>query len=570
MKLKKKKMRMKIRSKFNLLIIAVILCLTIVICLISKSQIEKVMINVYKDSVAIESELGMNLLNERYPGEWNVKDGELYKGNVKINDNNEIFDEIGEVTGGIANIFLDNATVATNIVVDGKRRIGADADSSIAEAVLEKGEVYVGEADISGKLHLTMYQPVRDGNGKIIGMWLVGAPIDSINDTVISLLLSIFVTIIFTSVAAIIVSALFTRSIVRPIKEINDQLKDIAEGEGDLTKEIHVKSQDEIGDMATEFNKMLGTLRTMLSQINYTSEQVALSSEELLSSSEQTASATDQVAISIQEVARVAEVQGRNTEESAKTIGEITNGIQDIVNSISTVAEVANETMNQANTGNEYIQNVVGEVRNIHDASTDTIEMMNKLRNHSDKIGKIIDVITSISEQTNLLALNAAIEAARAGEHGQGFAVVADEVRKLADQSRNSANQITEIIKFIQDDILRATDKASDTNLVAKNGLKLAEETGKSFEQILKSIANVSGQTEELSTITEELYASVEQVNLSIEEIAHLARANSDSTIEIASASEEQLATMEEVTSSANTLANMAEELRVLVSRFKI
>ena len=562
--------KVKIRTKFNFLMIAVIVYLSTVVCLLSKDKIEKAMTDVYENKVAVESELGINLLNERYRGEWNVKNGELYKGNVKINNNNATFDEIGEITGGIVNIFLGNSTVATNIVVDGVRKIGADADSTIAEAVLDRGETYIGEADISGRLYLTMYQPIKDGNGDIIGMLLMGTPIDTINKTISSLLLSILVTIIFTAGLAITFTIIFTRSIVRPIKEVNAQLKEIAEGEGDLTKEIHVKSRDEIGDMATEFNKMLKTLRTMLSQVNNTSQQVAVSAEELLSSSEQTASAANQVTTSIQEVAEITEIQGKNTEESAKDIAEITDGIHQIAESITTVAEAANETMSQANKGNEYVQKVVGQVRNMHDATTDTIEMMNKLRGHSDEIGKIVDVITSISEQTNLLALNAAIEAARAGEHGLGFAVVAEEVRKLADQSRNSANQISDIIKFIQQDIVKSADMANDANLVAENGLKLAEETGKSFEEILSSIENVSQQAEELSAITEELTASVEQVNQSIEKIAQLSKTNSTNTTEIACASEEQLAAVQEVTSSANALASMATELQALVNRFKI
>lgn len=562
--------KMKIRTKFNLLMIAVIIYLSTVVCLISKVQIEKAMIEVYENHVATEANMGMNIINKRYPGKWNVNNGQLYKGSVKINDNNEIFEEIGEVAGGIANIFLGDTTVATNIVVDGERKIGAVADNTIAEIVLEKGEVYAGEADISGKPYLTVYQPLKDADGNIIGMWMVGSSTSSISNTVISLLLSIFITIIITSILAIIVTIMFSRSIVRPIKEVNDQLKDIAEGEGDLTKEIYVKSQDEIGDMAAEFNQMIRALRTMLSQVNATSEQVAASSEELLSSSEETASSAHQVTLSIQEMAQAVEMQDKNTTESAQVVEEITGGIQHITDSISTVAEAANETMHQASIGNEYIHKVVGQMHNVHDVTIDTIETMKKLRNHSDEIGSIIDVITKISEQTNLLALNAAIEAARAGEHGQGFAVVADEVRKLADQSRDSAHQIDGIIKIIQEDIVKAVDMAADANAVAKNGLQLAEDTGKSFEQIFKSIENVSTQSQELSTITEELSASIIQVNQSIEKIAELAKANADKTTEIACASEQQLAVVEQVTLAANSLATMAEELRILISRFKI
>jgi len=562
--------KMRIKSKFNFLVITVIIYLALNICIMSDYKINKSMTNVYKSKVAVESELGMSIINERYPGEWNVKNGELYKGDVKINYSNDIFEEIGRITGGIANIFLENSTVATNIVVNGERRIGANANREIEEIVLKRGEVYVGEADISGETHLTMYQPVKDGNGQIIGMWLVGTPIEDIDNTIASILIIIFCTILFTAALAITVTVFFTGAIVRPINQVNEQLKNIAEGEGDLSKEIRVKSRDEIGDMATVFNKMLSTLRTMLSQVNSTSEQVAAASEELLASSEETTSATNQIASSVQEIAKIAEIQGKNTEESARAIGEINSGIQHIADSINTVAEAANETMNQASTGNEYIQKVVEQVRNIHDASNDTIEMMRKLANHSSTIGKIIDAITGISEQTNLLALNAAIEVARAGEQGRGFAVVADEVRKLADESRKSANQISEIIKLIQQDILLASDKASDTNSVAKNGLELAEETGKAFKEIVKAIENVNGQTQELSKTTEQLSASVELINQSIEVIAELAKTNSNNTTEIAAASEEQLATIEEITSSANTLANMAEELRLLVGRFKI
>jgi len=550
--------------------IAVILFLTVIIGSITKFQIEKAMMDIYEEQIKVEAELSYNWLNENIPGEWNIKNGELYKGKVKINDNNEIFEKIGEVTGGIANIFLENSTVATNIVVDGERRIGADADSSIAEAVLEKGEVYIGNADISGKLHLTMYQPVKDGNGEIIGMLLVGTPIDAIDSTIISLLLTIIITIIIVGIIALFITVIFTRSIVRPIKEVNNQLKEIADGEGDLTKEIQVKSQDEIGDMATEFNKMLATLRTMLGQVSATSETVAASSEQLLASSEQTSFATNQVVLSIQEIANTVELQDKNTEESAEAIGEITIGIQHIADSISTVAEAANETMSQANTGNDYIQKVVGQVSDIYHASSDTIEVMKKLENRSHEIGQIIDVITDIAGQTNLLALNAAIEAARAGEHGKGFAVVADEVRKLAEQSKESANQIVNIIKLIQSDMLTAVDMTNNGNIVAKQGLELAEETGKSFGQILKSIEGVSSQTQELSAISEEMSASVEQVNASIDEIAKLAKTSANHSTEIASSSEEQLATMEEVTSSVKSLTNMAEHLQVLVNRFKI
>lgn len=237
---------------------------------------------------------------------------------------------------------------------------------------------------------------------------------------------------------------------------------------------------------------------------------------------------------------------------------------------MNSVADTLNETINRANTGKKQLKNVVAQVKNMHDASSDTLKVMRNLGNNSNQIGKIIDVITEIAAQINLLALNAAIEAARAGEHGKGFAVVAEEVRKLAEQSKTSADQIVDIIKFIQNDIESAVNMTNNVNSVAKAGLEMTVETGNSFEQILSFIDDVAAQSQELNTITEKMASNIEQMNTSIDEIAQMAENNSKNTTEISAASEEQLATMEEVTSSATTLATMAEQLQMLVSRFKI
>ena len=199
----------------------IILYLSVVIGFLARSRVEDAMIEVFKDRVYVVSQLGLKIIDEKYPGEWYIRNDELYKGNIKINDNNEICEEIGEITGGIANIFLENTTVATNIVVDGERRIGAKADISIAELVLDKGEEYIGRADISGKELFTRYQPLRDGDGKIIGMWLVGPSIDEMNDSIIIILISIYATLMFTGIIAIIITKFFSNSISRPINIIN-------------------------------------------------------------------------------------------------------------------------------------------------------------------------------------------------------------------------------------------------------------------------------------------------------------------------------------------------------------
>ncbi|MFD1849593.1 methyl-accepting chemotaxis protein [Oceanobacillus bengalensis] len=560
----------KIGTKINLLVIAIILFLSSIIALVSFFQVKKAMEEVFTDRVQVVSGLGYNWLDETYKGEWEIKDGELYKGNVKMNDNNEIMDKIGELTNGAATIFQGDTRIATNVMQDGQRTIGTKADPDVTEAVLKNQETFIGEADIVGENHLTMYKPLKSKDGEVVGMWLVGPKINVINNTILSLLSILFIVIVVSGAIAIIGSIIFTKSIVRPIININDQLKDISDGEGDLTKELSVNTKDEVGELAGSFNRMIRSLRDMIGQVGTTSNQVAAASEELTASAEQTSEATNEIASSIQEVASGADIQEQSANESLVAMREMAIGIQQVAETSSSVSDLATETNKEANDGNELIQKAVQQMNAINTATETTSTVIKRLGDQSDKIGNIIEVITGISEQTNLLALNAAIESARAGEHGKGFAVVADEVRKLAEQSKDSADQIAKLIQQIQADTTHAVHLMDKGTEEASLGLHVIHQTGDGFSKILQSIEKVTSQIQEVSAVSEEMSASAEQVNASMEEISRISKTSADNTQNVASASEEQLASMEEITSSATHLSKMAEELQMLVGRFKL
>ena len=375
---------------------------------------------------------------------------------------------------------------------------------------------------------------------------------------------TIFVILLISLVAVLIgltVAIWLSKNISSKVRIIALSAEEIANGNLAIDN-LNVKSKDEIGQLGLSFNRMKDNLQSIIEQVDQTSEQVAASSEELLASAEETTAATNQVATSITDVTNNVEAQSKNTEESAHGVGEITTGITQIANNANVVANMSVETTKLANMGNENIQSFVKQMGTISEANSETNQVMNELEKRTSEIGKIIEVITGIADQTNLLALNAAIESARAGEHGKGFAVVADEVRKLAEQSAESANQIAEIVKFIQTDTTRAVALMENGTNEVTNGMELAEQTGKMFENILTSIENANAQTQELSAISEEISASVQQVNASIDEVSSLAKISSDSALEIAAVTEEQLASTEEVSNAATSLANMAEKLR--------
>lgn len=384
-----------------------------------------------------------------------------------------------------------------------------------------------------------------------------------------SIISTVSILSIFTVVLAMVIGYVISIMISKPLEQITQSTQKMAEG--DLTiEEIRVKNKDELGILANSFNQMVTAIRALIHQVNISTEQVAASSEELMASAEQTTHATEQISSSIQEVANGAEIEGKSVEESSRAIQEIAIGVQRVASATSTVAEEAKETIKEANEGNKSIQKVIHQMDKIHESVNSTATVIKHLEERSKEIGKIIEVITGISDQTNLLALNAAIEAARAGEHGKGFAVVADEVRKLAEQSKESADQVTSLIQEIQEYTNNAvTVMGKGTNEV-EYGITVVQETGQGFGRILQSIDEVSTQIQEISAVSEEISAGVEQVNASMEQVAEVAKNSSSNTQNVAASSEEQLASMEEITASSASLSKMAEELLMQTRQFKL
>ncbi|WP_391204884.1 methyl-accepting chemotaxis protein [Psychrobacillus sp. L4] len=367
----------------------------------------------------------------------------------------------------------------------------------------------------------------------------------------------------------ILIALFMGRVISKPIIALANSAKKLAEGDLSVN-EVNVKNKDEIGELVHSFNDMAKNLRMVIEQVSLNSIHVASSAEELTASAEQTTQATNQIATSIQDIASGAETQVLGANECSTAMQEMTIGIQQVAETSSTVSESAIETSKEAHLGNELLQKVIQQMNTINLSVEDSASVIRKLGGLSQEIGNIIGVITGIADQTNLLALNAAIEAARAGEHGKGFAVVADEVRKLAEQSKESADQIADLINQIQVDTGRAVNVMEVGTKEVASGMTVVQEAGAGFEKILTSIEQVTSQIQEVSAISEEMSASAEEVNASLEEMASIAQLSASNTQNVASASEEQLASMEEISTSASSLSTMAEDLQTLVKQFKL
>ncbi|UTI42852.1 methyl-accepting chemotaxis protein [Niallia sp. RD1] len=379
-------------------------------------------------------------------------------------------------------------------------------------------------------------------------------------------------SIIFISISlffAIGVAFFITRGISKPLVSVTDTLKLISDG--DLTMEpLKIRNRDEIGLLVSSLNKMLIDLNATVLTANNSAIQVASSSEELFASAEQSTNASEQLSNLVQTNAEGVEIQLNRIDNVSASLGQMVKRVKDISNNSTEMDKSTKITSKFVEKGMTSVETVVHRIQDIKASFNQMNAVINSLDNRSKEIGNILALITDISNQTNLLALNAAIEAARAGEHGKGFAVVADEVRKLAEESKKSADQIAEMIIEIQTETKNAVLSIDEGNLKVLEGISSTEEAKQSFNDIKNSMSDVSNKVTDVSVSIQDIEAISLNISMALENVRDIAEKSVTSSLESSAATEEQLATMEEIASSAQSLSSLAEELHLVISKFKI
>lgn len=563
-----KRFKMKLGTK--------ILCLVFVVILLFSASVGTVMLKEITESMkqmATEKAKGDLALSSTYiddvmSGDWQVKNNKLYKGQTQINGNEDIVDLLGEKTGDTITIFQGDTRVATNVMKNGERAVGTQASSEVIAAVLKKGKRFYGQADVAGSSYQTAYMPLKDQNGNIIGMLYTGANQSILASLTQSLFTQFAIVLVIVIIVSVILVLVFTRKINKRLNALKNAFE--SAGNGDMTIEVSDKTGDELSELSVYYNKMRMKLNDTIQTVQQSALQLASASQQLSAGAEETNQASEKITEAVQQIANGAQDQITRIENSESSLKQASADIRDISANTAAIADKGQLAQSKADIGQKEIANVQAQMDAIHQSIQKSGEIIHQLDGRSKQIEQILSVITQIADQTNLLALNAAIEAARAGEQGKGFAVVADEVRKLAEESQQSAGQISKLIIEIQKDMNRSARSVEHVKTEAAEGVTMIQRTRDAFKEIAAATGEISAEISDLSASVTNISASAHQINDSFAANTADIKESTKNTRQAAALTEEQFAAMEEITAASETLSQLAEELTGIISQFKM
>lgn len=484
---------------------------------------------------------------------------------IEVSQLQQLVEKIKPYETGISAIFsnkgivvahFDKSKLGKNMRETEKAVVGEAADK-FADAVAAGKPYYL---TINSKLLKSTLQtisvPVMLGNTVTPWAFAIGIPMKKVLAPVTSMLYFTItiglLVLLFISIAIMVIS----KRITAPIRSTVMMLKDISEGNGDLTKRIEVTSQDEIGEMAMYFNNFIQKLQSLIksimqsadsisnsaSSLSSISTQIASSTEEISSQTTSVAASTEQATVNVQQVSASAEEMSSSTHAVAAAIEEMSASLNEVSKNCQKELTIASEA-------NRYAQN--------------SKSVMNQLGATAKSISHIIEIIGDIADQTNLLALNATIEAASAGDAGKGFAVVAAEVKELAKQTSDATQEIKTQIDEIQlntgsavHTIEEVTRVIEEVNLISQNIVSAVEEQSSTINEISRNVNGVSTGAREVSRNVAESASGLSEVSAKIGTVSN---SLSDATLGVVS-----------VKTSASDLSNLSEELKKLLSQFKI
>ena len=497
----------------------------------------------------------------------------LKKENETLSENYELIDKLKQERDVELSIFYGDTRVLTTLKdSSGKREINKKMSKEIYD-IIQRGESYfTDDLELFGVPYSGCYVPLYQPNSdKIVGSIFCGRSQAEVNAAAHSTIVSMALSMMGVFIVAIVIGMFVITRIVKHLDGAVDYLGTLSKGALNLTvKKDLVVRKDEVGDIARAIQRLVESMRDIITNITTSSQALQGFSEKFSASFDRIAESINNVNIAVDEIANGSSSQAAETMSASQKVTQMGTALDETTANVETLGSSSVKMREYNKTAAKNLD----ELSAISETTKSSVLLVqnqtNQTNDSAQEIREATELITDIANQTNLLSLNASIEAARAGENGRGFAVVADEIRNLSEQSRESAERIVEIVHTL---IANSNTSVTTMNEVAENirtQNNKIEETGEMFRSLNEEIAEVTEAIEKIRKQTEALDVQKKEVLDIVDGLAAIAEQNAAGTEETSASMAEFHEIIDSCHEATEELTKLAQNLADHTERFTL
>lgn len=572
-KLKKKK-GMRLAFKLSLTVSIPLLLITLIGIAISAGKQNSISKNLVEREVSgIAASVREAYIEMADGADFAMSGDTLKKGNETLSENYELIDKLKQERDVELSIFYGDTRVLTTLKdSSGKREINKKMSKEIYD-IIQRGESYfTDDLELFGVAYSGCYVPLYQPNSdKIVGSIFCGRSQAEVNAAVHSTIVSMALSMMGVFIVAIVIGMFVITRIAKHLDGAVDYLGTLSKGALNLTvKKDLVVRKDEVGDIARAIQRLVESMRDIITNITTSSQALQGFSEEFSASFDRIAESINNVNIAVDEIANGSSSQAAETMSASQKVTQMGTALDETTANVETLGSSSVKMREYNKTAAKNLD----ELSAISETTKSSVLLVqnqtNQTNDSAQEIREATELITDIANQTNLLSLNASIEAARAGENGRGFAVVADEIRNLSEQSRESAERIVEIVNTL---IANSNTSVTTMNEVAENirtQNNKIEETGEMFRSLNEEIAEVTEAIEKIRKQTEALDVQKKEVLDIVDGLAAIAEQNAAGTEETSASMAEFHEIIDSCHEATEELTKLAQNLADHTERFTL